>query len=185
MKRCGTVFFLFLFLFIEGKYLEFGEGLVSLALRGTNAENIESDRLAQRSALTHCNLVTLLHTESWRNVGSQIAVPLLITMVLGDVVEVIPSDDDGTVHLGGDNGSGENTTTDGDETGEWALLVDVGSLNGVFGGLKTQTDVLVPPPSTLSDPAVSWTGLVGEENVGLLLESTLRLHCKFGGHFVD
>lgn len=49
--------------------------------------------------------------------------PLLVTRVLGDEVEVLAADDQGTVHLGGDDGAGEDTATDGDETGEGALLV--------------------------------------------------------------
>jgi hypothetical protein len=50
------------------------------------------------------------------------------------------------VHLGGHDGTGKDTATDGDHAGEWALLVDVGTLNGVLGGTETQTDVLVPSP---------------------------------------
>ena len=53
----------------------------------------------------------------------KVAVPLLVTVVLGDVVEVVSSDDDGSVHLGGNTGSRKNTATNGDETGERALLV--------------------------------------------------------------
>lgn len=117
--------------------------------------------------------------------GSQVAVPLLVTVVLGDVVEVVPSDDDGTVHFGGDNSPGKDTTTDRDETSEWTFLVDVGPLNGGLWGFETQSNVLVPSPSTFSDPALRGAGLVGEEDVGLLLESTLRLHGKLGGHPVD
>lgn len=48
---------------------------------------------------------------------------LLVTRVLGDEVEVLSSDDDGSVHLGGNDGAGQDTATDGDETGEGALLV--------------------------------------------------------------
>ena len=48
---------------------------------------------------------------------------LLVTVVLGDVVEVFTADDDGTVHLGGDDTAGQNTATDGDLTDEGALLV--------------------------------------------------------------
>lgn len=48
---------------------------------------------------------------------------LLVTGVLGDEVKVLAADDDGTVHLGGNDGTGEDTATDGDETGERALLV--------------------------------------------------------------
>lgn len=48
---------------------------------------------------------------------------LLVTGVLGDEVEVLAADDDGTVHLGGDDGASQDTATDGDETSEGALLV--------------------------------------------------------------
>lgn len=48
---------------------------------------------------------------------------LLVTGVLGDEVEVLAADDDGTVHLGGNDGAGQDTATDGNETGEGALLV--------------------------------------------------------------
>ena len=37
---------------------------------------------------------------SWK-----VSVSLLVSVVFGDVVEVIPSDDDGSLHLGGNNDS--------------------------------------------------------------------------------
>ena len=43
--------------------------------------------------------------------------------VFGDVVEVIPTDDDSAGHLRRDNTPGQDATTDGDLAGEWALLV--------------------------------------------------------------
>lgn len=55
--------------------------------------------------------------------GGNVLVSLLVTRVLGDEVEVFSSDDDGSVHLGGNDGAGQDTATDGDETGEGALLV--------------------------------------------------------------
>lgn len=79
--------------------------------------------LAQWSTLSNCNLITLLDTESWGNVGSEVLVSLLISSVFWDEVKVFSADNEGTVHLGGNNSSGQDTTTDGDETGEWALLV--------------------------------------------------------------
>lgn len=48
---------------------------------------------------------------------------LLVTGVLRDEVKVLSSDDDGSVHLGGNDGAGQDTATDGDEAGEGALLV--------------------------------------------------------------
>ncbi len=48
---------------------------------------------------------------------------LLIASVLVNEVEVFATDDDGTVHLGRHHGTGEDTTTDGDEAGERARFV--------------------------------------------------------------
>ena len=48
---------------------------------------------------------------------------LLVTGVLWDKVKVLATDDKSAVHLGGDDGSGQDTSTDGDLAGEWALLV--------------------------------------------------------------
>lgn len=55
--------------------------------------------------------------------SGDVFVALLVTTVLGDVVEVVPTDDEGSVHLGGDDGTSQDTATDRDETGEGALLV--------------------------------------------------------------
>ncbi len=79
--------------------------------------------LGERTALADGDPVTLLNTESGGNVSSQVLVALLVTVVLGDVVEVFAADDDGAVHLGGHNTAGQDTATDGDKTGEGALLV--------------------------------------------------------------
>jgi hypothetical protein len=68
-------------------------------------------------------LITLLNTESWRNMRSKVLVSLLVAGVLGDEVKVFSADDESSVHLGGNNGASQDTATDGDETGEWALLV--------------------------------------------------------------
>lgn len=54
---------------------------------------------------------------------SEVLVALLVTGVLGDEVEVLAADDEGSVHLGGNDSSGEDTATDGDLADEWALLV--------------------------------------------------------------
>ena len=48
---------------------------------------------------------------------------LLVTGVFGDEMEVFSADDDSSVHLGGNNGTSEDTATDRDEAGERALLV--------------------------------------------------------------
>lgn len=99
--------------------------------------------------------------------GGEVLVAALVSGVLGDVVEVFAADDEGSVHLGGllrdllvrlvpgglsdygcgwgtyDDLAGQDTATDGDETGEWALLVDVAALNGRLWRAKAKTDILL------------------------------------------
>jgi len=58
-----------------------------------------------------------------------VAMSLLKTVVLLDVMEVITSDDNGPLHLHLLNDTGEDATTDGNVTSEWAFLVDVGSFD--------------------------------------------------------
>ncbi len=79
--------------------------------------------LGQWTTLADGNLITLLNTESWGDVGSEVLVALLVTGVLWDEVKVLATDDESAVHLGGDDGSGKDTATDRDLAGEWALLV--------------------------------------------------------------
>lgn len=103
--------------------LELGELLDGLAGSGQDAEDVEPDGLGQRSALADGDGVTLLDTECRADMCGEVLVSLLVSGVLGDEVEVFSADDDGTVHLGGDDLAGQDTATDGYETSEGALLV--------------------------------------------------------------
>lgn len=71
-----------------------------------------------------------------------IPVPLLVSVVLGHVMEVIPSHYNCPLHFGGDDYSLEDLASDGNIGGEWALFIDVLGLNGFLGSLETQPDVL-------------------------------------------
>jgi hypothetical protein len=90
---------------------------------GSSRNPSETYGLAQRPALSNGDLITLLNTESWRDVRSEVLVSLLVTGVLWDEVKVFSADDEGSVHLRGNDGASQDTATDGDETGERALLV--------------------------------------------------------------
>jgi hypothetical protein len=54
---------------------------------------------------------------------SEILVPFLVSVVFGNEVEVFSADDQSTVHLGRNHGASQDTATNGNKTGEWALLV--------------------------------------------------------------
>jgi len=67
----------------------------------------------------------------------------LVSVVFGDVVEIITSDYDGSLHFCGDADALENLASDGDVRSEGALFIDVFSFNGVLRGLEAQSDILV------------------------------------------
>ena len=79
--------------------------------------------------------------------GSDVSVPLLVPVVFGDVVEVVPPDDDGPLHLGGDDDALQDLSPDSDVASEGAFLIDVGAFDGFLGGLEAQANVLVVPDS--------------------------------------
>ena len=85
------------------------------------------------------------------------------------------------MHLGGDNGSGEDAAADGDHAGEGALLVDVGALDGGLGGAETQTNVLIPSPG--AGVLARSTDLVVQENVRLQSGNQHRERCRGASSF--
>lgn len=143
--------------------------LVGLTSWGGDLQDVESNSLRDWSTLTDSNNVTNLDTESWRNVDWNVLVSLFVSVVLWNVVQVVSSDDDGTVHLGGDNSTGQDLTTDGNQTSEWTLLVNVRTLNSGLWGLETQTSVLVPSLGTSVGLSL-WVG----EDVWLLFKNVSK-----------
>lgn len=73
--------------------------------------------------------------------------PLLVSVVFGDIVEVVASHDDGALHFGGDDNSLEYFSSDGDVAGEGTLLIDVVALDGLLGCSEVEAYVLVVPDS--------------------------------------
>jgi hypothetical protein len=70
--------------------------LHGLACSRKHTEDVESDCLGEGSALTNHDLVTGFDTESRGDMSSEVLVSLLITRVLGDEVEILSADDQGT-----------------------------------------------------------------------------------------
>lgn len=136
---------------------------------GSDLQHVESNGLRDWSTLTNGNDVTDFDTESWGNVNWDVLVSLFVSVVLWNVVQVVSSDDNGTVHLGGDNNTSQDLTTDGNQTSEWALLVDVRTFNSGLWGLETQTDVLIPSLCSLGGLQL-WV----VENVRLLIHLLVK-----------
>jgi hypothetical protein len=155
-------------------YLEDTERLLSgRGTLGLVGDNIESNSLGKGAALADSDNITILNGECRRAVGCDVLMPLLVSAVLDNVVKVVPSDNDGVLHLGGDDHTIQNSSTDGNIAGEGALLVDKVGLNGTVGSLDSETDVLYETHGTGLGRLDST--LAGDEDGILLLVCLLGL----------
>lgn len=96
---------------------------------------------------------------------------LLVTVVFGDVMEVVTADDNSARHLGGDNTSCEDATADGNLTGKRTFLVDISSVYRFGGCLESKAHILIPT-LLLRRYLLSTTSL-------RILEESLLLKCLF------
>ncbi len=68
---------------------------------GLELEDVESNSLGERSALADSHDITFLDSgECGRTVDSEVLVSLLESVVLLDVMEIVSSDDNCSLHLG-------------------------------------------------------------------------------------
>lgn len=137
---------------------------------GLDSENVESNSLWERSALSNSHDIT--NADSWEcrwAMDSEVVVSLFESVVLSDVMQVISSDDDGSLHLGWKDDTPnyiiiiniyiienkeacilkpllrkeqnllEDSASDWDVWGEWALLVNILSLNSICWCLESYT----------------------------------------------
>jgi len=109
---------------------------------GLVGDHVEPHGLSEGSALSDGHDISLLHLKGGAQVDVDVFVALLVSSVLGDVVEVIAADDNGVFHLGGEHEALQNSAADAHVSGEGALLVDVVLFGGGGGGLESEADVL-------------------------------------------
>jgi len=108
-------------------------------------------------------------------VSRDVLMSLLKTVVFLNVVEVISSYNNGSLHFStGDANSFEDTSTNAHVSCEWAFPINVSSLDSIFWCLEAQTNVSYIS-KRLSGLLSNSSLLGGKENSGLLLESSLVL----------
>ncbi len=112
--------------------------------------------------------------ESGRAMRRQVGVALLKTVVLANVVEVVTTNDNGALHLGGDDSSTEDTAANGNVSNEGALLVNVVTSRSGLRGLEAQTN-RANKTGNAGSTLLANKSLGAKENSGLLLESLLVL----------
>lgn len=116
---------------------------------------------------------------------SHVLMPLLISGVLGNVVKVFPPNNNGPGHFGRNHSASEDSTSDGDLSGEGTFLVNVRSIDGFGRSLEAETNILVPPSIFRGDLFASRLDL-GVLKYGLFLESLLGLFGRGGScHSAD
>ena len=157
------------------KCLKDTEGLLSrLDGRWLVGHHVEAHSLGKRTALSNGDNISLLDGKGRRAVGRNVLVTLFETTVLLDVVQVIPSDNNGVLHLGRNNLSVEDASSDGNISGKGALLVDVVTLNGGIGSLDSESDITNVTHGLLA-LAVTNGALAGDKDGILFLVCLLKL----------
>jgi hypothetical protein len=116
--------------------------LSSTGTLGFVSENIESHSLGERTALSNGDNISFLDRKGRRAVSGKVLVSLFKTTVLLDVVKVVSSDNDSVLHLGGHDQTHKNSSSDGNVSGEGALLVNISSLDSGIRSLESKADVL-------------------------------------------
>ena len=107
-----------------------------------------------KPALANRNNISLLHVEARRTMSGNVAMSLLVTTaqnrherlpsVLLDITQVITAHNNSTLHLGGNDQSLQNRSTNSHIRGERTLLIDILSVNSSSRGLNSQANVSIP-----------------------------------------
>ena len=77
-----------------------------------------------------------------------VSMSLLVSVVFGNIMQVISSDDNGPLHFCGDTDSLEDLSSNGYVACEGAFLIDIVTFDGLFGCFESQSDVLEVSDST-------------------------------------
>ena len=103
-----------------------------------------------------------------------VTVTFFVTSVLGDVVEVITTDDNGAFHLAGDHKTFKDTSSNGHVSGKGAFFIHVVTFDGGLWCFKSKTNGSVVAWGT----SLHQDFLATKEDAILLLEALLILYGK-------
>ena len=107
--------------------------------------------------------------------GCDVLMSLLKTGILGDIVQVIPTNNNRPLHFGRDDHSTENATTDGNVPCEGALFIDIMSINSFFCRFKTKSNRSEVTSSLCSFLLAHSNTAFAHKYRGLFLEGMFRL----------
>ena len=105
--------------------------------------------------------------ECWRAVNSDCSMSLLISVILLDEMDIVSSDDERVLHLGRNDDSFEDLSSNANIACEWTLLINICAFNGFFWSSETKTNVLIVSNASFSS---AFNELSVLEQTSLLLE---------------
>ena len=128
---------------------------VSYDFVGSDFKDVEMNCLGKWSALSDEDDVSLFDCESRGTVSGDVSVSFFVSVVFGNIVKIISSDNYSSLHFGWDYDTLQDLSSDGDIGGEWTFFINVIRLDGFFGSFKVESDILI-----VSD---SWGCFFGEQ----------------------
>lgn len=105
-----------------------------------------------------------------------VSVSFFVSVVFGNVVKIITSDHNGSLHLCADDNTLEDLSSNMNVASKWAFLVNIFRFNCFFRSLESQTNIL-----EVSDPGARFLSeefFAVEEHIFLLLECSFVLSLK-------
>ena len=104
-------------------------------------QDVETNSLAKRSAFTNDNNISFFDWESWWAVNWNVSVSLFVSVVFWNVVKIISSDDNGSLHFGWDADTLEDFSSDWYVAGEWTFFINVSRFDGFLWSSESKSDV--------------------------------------------
>ena len=106
--------------------------------------------------MTYSDNVTFFGGKGWADVRGDILVALFITTVFRNVMKVVSSDDNSSLHFRGDTNTFQNTPTNRDIASERAFFVNIISFDSSFRSFKPKAaSILVSPRRTATRVATA------------------------------
>ena len=145
-------------------------------LVGIYFQNIEVDGLAKGSALSNHDNITHFNCESWGAVNCNVPVSFFVSVVFGDIMEIVPTNNKGPLHFVTDDNTLKNLTPDGNIAGKWTFLVNILGFDSLFGSFESQSNILIIPNTRTR--LLGEKFLAVEEHIFLFLEGSFVLKIK-------
>ncbi len=117
---------------------------------GNNFKDIKMNCFTKRSTFSYYNNISLFDWKSWGAVNRYISMSFFISIVFRNIMKVISSNNNSSLHLSRNTNSFKNFTSDRDVTSKWTFFINISWFNCLFGCFKSKTNVFKISDSRIS-----------------------------------